>query len=268
MTQAPSPASVEFRRVAQQLRDDVHGGTYQPGERLPSAAELANQMGSNRSAVERAIRLVASEGLVTTRKGSGAFVSRILKRVTRHTTGLLRKRSSPEADANREALEAQLQGMGLVPRYFLNVRKEQAPEVVTELLGLKRSGENVLVREERVYAAAADASPTDPGTPVQLTTTYLPLDIAGGTALEHQDPGPLGVHGRLAELGHRPSEFTETIEVRPPRDDEAEFLEIDADNRVVQLTQTSAAAGRIVEIALCVLPAHLWSFSYQWTTDA
>ncbi|MGI5353566.1 GntR family transcriptional regulator [Streptomyces sp. CA-250714] len=265
MTKHPS-ATVEFRRVAQRLRDAVTGGTYEPGSRLPAAADLAEHLGCTRSAVERAVRVAAAEGLVTTRKGSGAYVSRLLKRITRQTTGLLRAGGDGEADGFGEALEAELRALGLVARHFPDVRTERAPQDLAALLGLKRSGQNVLVRDTRTFAVAAGAAPTDPGTPVQLAVTYLPLDIARHTALEDPDPGPRGVRGLLADLGHRPTDFSETIDVRPPREDEAAALEIDPDNRVIQLTRTAATADRAVEVTVSVLPAHLWSLSYRWTT--
>ncbi|MGW6603523.1 GntR family transcriptional regulator [Streptomyces sp. NPDC055036] len=267
MTQAQPSATPEFRRVAQRLRDDVTGGVYAPGQRLPAAADLAERLGTNRSVTERAIRLAAAEGLLTTRKGSGAYVARILKRIPRRAAAPLGRQDGGEADGTREAVEAELRDMGLAPRYFPTVSTERAPQDFAALLGVKRSGKNALVRETRVFAVPVDAQPTDPGTPVELIRTYLPLDIAAGTALEQPGAAPLDIRGRLAELGHRPTEFTETIDVRPPLDDEAQFLGLDTDNRVVQLTHSATAGDRTVEISVSVFPAHLWSFSYRWTAS-
>ncbi|OEJ20895.1 GntR family transcriptional regulator [Streptomyces subrutilus] len=268
MTEARPSATSEFRRVAQLLRDGIGDGTYPRGERLPAAAVLAGDLGTNRGTVERAVRTVAAEGLLTTRKGSGAFVSRILERITRRSGALLDKQSGGEADGTREAVDAELRTMGLVARRFPSVRTERPPQDVALLLGRKQSAKQALACETRVYAAAAEAPPADPGTPVELICTYLPLDIAGGTALEHHDPGPMGVRGRLAKLGHRPTEFVETVLVRAPSDEEAEFLGIDVDNRVIHLTQTAWAGGRVVAVTVTVLPASLWSLSYQWTAGA
>ncbi|MEV0875831.1 GntR family transcriptional regulator [Streptomyces sp. NPDC049950] len=266
MTQHPS-ATPEFRHVAQRLRDAVTGGTYEPGSRLPAAAELADHLGCTRSAVERAVRVAAAEGLVTTRKGSGAYVSRLLKRITRRTDFLLRSGPDGEADGSDDALEAELRTLGLVARHFPDVRTERAPQDLAAPLGLKRHGQ-VLVRETRTFAVAAGSAPADPGTPVQLAFAYLPLDIARHTDLEHPNLGPRGVQGLLAELGHRPTDFSETVDVRPPHEHEAAALEIDADNRVIQLIRTAATADRTVAVTVSVLPAHLWSLSYRWTTTA
>lgn len=60
---APLPA------VAQRLRDDILGGTYRAGERLPGERELATRLGVHRGAVREALKSLAQIGLVSTRPG-------------------------------------------------------------------------------------------------------------------------------------------------------------------------------------------------------
>jgi GntR family transcriptional regulator len=64
---------------------------------------------------------------------------------------------------------------------------------------------------------------------VQLATSYLPLDLAEGTALVGSDPSPRGIYSRLADLGQAPATFIETICVRPRDKDEAQFLRMEPD---------------------------------------
>jgi GntR family transcriptional regulator len=40
------------------------------------------------------------------------------------------------------------------------------------------------------------------GRPVETATSYIPLDIAHGTAIERPDTGPGGIYARLEETGH------------------------------------------------------------------
>jgi GntR family transcriptional regulator len=270
----PDPlVNAEFRRVAQAIRDRIRDGRYQPGQRLPAAPALAEELGSNRSAVERAVRLVAAEGLLTTRQGSGAYVSRIIQTITRDGTACSRKARHEDAAGPgwapaRGAFEAQLRRIGLVPRNVPSVRREVPPPEVAEILGVDADRVSVVVRDWRMYAAAVDAPPRDLGTPVQIATTYIPLDIAGGTVLEDHDAGAGGIVSRLAELGHAQARIGERIRARTPTPEEAEFLSLDLDNRIYQITRTAwNAEERAVEVTIHILPASLWELSYDWSTE-
>jgi GntR family transcriptional regulator len=133
-----------------------------------------------------------------------------------------------------------------------------APSQVAVVLGVEE-GTPVLARRRRMYANDI---------PVQLATSYLPLDIAAGTALASTDPGLGGVYSRLADLGHAPASYTETARVRPPDDDEAQFLRMDPDQRVVTIQRTArTAAGRVVEVNQIILPAHQWELVYEWPAE-
>lgn len=65
-----------YVQVASQLRALILGGKLSPGERLPAEADLAAQFGVSRSTTREALRLLAAEGLVETRRGvtGGAFI--------------------------------------------------------------------------------------------------------------------------------------------------------------------------------------------------
>ena len=76
-----------------------------------------------------------------------------------------------------------------------------------------------------------------------MATSYLPLDIAAGTALASTDPGPGGTYSQLADLGHAPATYTETARVRPPDDDKTLFLHMDPDQRVVAIRRRVAVQG-------------------------
>lgn len=68
------PASLASR-VAQTLRDDIAAGRFAAGARLPAEAGLADAFGVSRPIVREAIALLKADGVVVTRKGSGAYVS-------------------------------------------------------------------------------------------------------------------------------------------------------------------------------------------------
>lgn len=68
------PASLATR-IADALRADIAAGRFAPGARLPAEAALAQAFGVSRPIVREAIALLKADGVLLTRKGSGAYVS-------------------------------------------------------------------------------------------------------------------------------------------------------------------------------------------------
>jgi GntR family transcriptional repressor for pyruvate dehydrogenase complex len=64
-----------FDQVVEQLQAGIVEGTWQPGDRLPSEAELGAAYGVSRSVVREALRALESKGLIEVRSGAGAFVA-------------------------------------------------------------------------------------------------------------------------------------------------------------------------------------------------
>lgn len=61
-------------RVAARLLQKIRADGLAPGTRLPSEQAMAQHFGVSRTVVREAISLLKAEGLLSTRKGSGAFV--------------------------------------------------------------------------------------------------------------------------------------------------------------------------------------------------
>jgi GntR family transcriptional regulator len=56
--------------------------------------------------------------------------------------------------------------------------------------------------------------------------------------------------------------------IRPPTSEEAEFLRMSPDQRVLDVVHTGwTAEGRAVEVCLHVMPAHQWNLEYEWPAD-
>jgi GntR family transcriptional repressor for pyruvate dehydrogenase complex len=62
-------------RTAAEIRRHVLARGLQPGERLPSERELADQLGVSRPALREGIRQLAGQGLIETRRGAGSYVT-------------------------------------------------------------------------------------------------------------------------------------------------------------------------------------------------
>lgn len=62
-------------RVMTRLGADIRGGRLAPGARLPTEQELTTTMGVSRTVVREAVAALRADGLVVTRRGSGAYVA-------------------------------------------------------------------------------------------------------------------------------------------------------------------------------------------------
>ncbi|MCZ1011562.1 FadR/GntR family transcriptional regulator [Streptomyces lydicus] len=67
----PSPL---VEQAAQRLRDQITGGHWPVGTKLPGETTLAKTLGVGRSTVREAVRALAGAGLVQPRQGAGVFV--------------------------------------------------------------------------------------------------------------------------------------------------------------------------------------------------
>ncbi len=64
-----------WQSIRNALHTDITEGSLQPGDQLPTEAELSARFGVNRHTVRRALADLAESGLVRSRRGAGVFVS-------------------------------------------------------------------------------------------------------------------------------------------------------------------------------------------------
>src|SRR6267154_6852213 len=65
-----------YRRVAATIERAIGEGQYQPGQRLASERDLAEEFGVSRPTVRRAVIALEMRGLLESRQGSGVYVRR------------------------------------------------------------------------------------------------------------------------------------------------------------------------------------------------
>jgi GntR family transcriptional repressor for pyruvate dehydrogenase complex len=70
-----------MEEVVARIAGEIRSGRLAPGARLPTEQKLMQAMGVSRTVVREAVAALRAEGLVTTRQGSGAFVSADTSRV-------------------------------------------------------------------------------------------------------------------------------------------------------------------------------------------
>ncbi|GAB3797413.1 winged helix-turn-helix domain-containing protein [Micromonospora zhanjiangensis] len=69
------PATPDYIRISAEIMNDVRSGRYQPGDKLPSIAQLCEQYNVSSSTIQIVlVRLEAIEA-VDRRQGKGVFVT-------------------------------------------------------------------------------------------------------------------------------------------------------------------------------------------------
>jgi GntR family histidine utilization transcriptional repressor len=74
-TDIHDPPTARYEQVKSHIRHTIDSGARQPGDRIPSELDLVAALGVSRMTVNRALRELAEEGLVTRVSGVGTFVA-------------------------------------------------------------------------------------------------------------------------------------------------------------------------------------------------
>jgi GntR family transcriptional regulator len=244
-----SAGAFPYRRIADDLREQILSGRLASGERMPSEHDLAQQYSTSRPTVRRAIAVLRSEGLITTGQDSGTFVrAKPNVRLCVTGTNYRRHRTLGVPGFNAQVLE-----QGQSPRQDITeVAQAAAPPDVASKLDLDE-GSEVIVRR-RIFLAD--------NMPVALTDSYYPMDMAAGTAIAQPERVPGGVHALIEDqngpIRRRIARSEDDVTARMPTPEEARELRLpqgvpvfrvlrtvyDADDRPVEVQDTVAAADR------------------------
>jgi GntR family transcriptional regulator len=204
-----------YRRIAQELQQQISSGVPEPGGQLPTELELAERYDASRNTVRDAIKWLAANGLVETRQGQGTFV---LDRITPFVTTLSADAETGLGDDETDAPFAEVREKDGQPSASPpKVAVLLATGNVAARLQIPEGTQVVSRRRERFVG----------GTPWSLQTTFYPMDLVslGGGRLISAESIPGGtvtyLHDALGltQVGHR-----DRILVRPPHDDESRFF--------------------------------------------
>jgi GntR family transcriptional regulator len=215
---------------------------------------LMDRYQTSRVTVRQAIAVLGAEGLIDVEHGRGVFVrSRPpLRRLGRERLG------RREREAGKGAFLSDAMAAGREASAEVEVARGVAPPEVAERLHLSQ-GDQVLIRRRRMLAD---------GQPVQLATSYLPLQLVEGTQIEQADTGTGGTYARLEELGHRLGRFQEDLSARMPLPDEARALRLGAGVPVIRVVRTAFdEQGAPVEVNEMVLAADRYELTYMLPAD-
>ncbi|MEU2360973.1 GntR family transcriptional regulator [Streptomyces noursei] len=245
------PEQPPYLRIADELRRRIAEHEWSPGDRLPSRAQIAQECGVGENVVRRAQELLISQGVLEGRAGSGTYVAAPRQRVRV-------VRSSAREQPNGSPFRADMKAVGKSGDWESRTEaKVPAPAEIASRLGIDEG--DLCVRT--VYEFLAD------GKPVQLSTSWEPYDLTGGTLVVLPEGGPhagVGVVNRMAEIGITVSHAVEQPEPRQANAEEASLLGIQKASLVTHIRRTYySAEGRPVETADIVVPAALCEIVYE-----
>jgi GntR family transcriptional regulator len=250
-------ADPAYLRIAADLRERIISGEFGPGARLPSETALMTEHGVSRTVAKWAISVLKGEGLVDGRRGSGVYV-RSERRLVREAHGrhLRAERRAGRAASPfaRDAERAGRQGA-----WEHRSAHAAADDRVAARLAID-PGDPVM---RTAYRFLAD------GEPIQLSTSWEPLAITGGTPVEWPENGPaVGVVARMDAIGMRVDEFVERVSDRPARAEERAALRLPArGGHLLAIERTYLAGGRPVETADIVFPGQRYELVYRIPVD-
>jgi DNA-binding GntR family transcriptional regulator len=235
-----------YLRVLEDLRARISEGLLEPGARVPSRNAIIARYGVGETAAKHVLQVLAAEGLIEARAGSGSYVRKApVTRLMDHDR--LHYPGSPFGPGERAG------------RLSLEYQAEQVPPPppIARRLGLL-PGSDAVMRTR--YLLSAD------GAAIQLTTSYEPVQITGGTVIAVPEQGTFagrGVIERMKAIGICVDEVTEEISVRPSLRGEATVLAISPGASVLVVQRTHLAGGTAVEAGDIVLAADSFRLRYR-----
>ncbi|WP_037671896.1 GntR family transcriptional regulator [Streptomyces griseus] len=244
------PREAPYLAVAEALHVRIRAGEWAVGERLPSRARLAEEYGVGRNVTQRAVDRLIAQGLLEGRAGSGTYVRtpRERLRMVRSRHRLPSRAVAPERGrANAWDAHSQVR----VP----------APAEIAERLAI---GPGDLCVHTR-YEFLAD------GRPVQLSASWEPMAITGGTPVALPESGPLagkGVVVRMRSIGVVVESVTELPRPARATQEQANLLGISVGDLVLRIERTIYdTGGRPVETADIVIPDARREVAYEFVVE-
>jgi GntR family transcriptional regulator len=188
----------KYLRIHGALRDRITSGQWPSGSPLPAQRELAGEFGVSIMTLRQALQLLADDGLIDTRHGSGTFVASRYAYHLGHLRSFAADLAGQGAEISTRLLAADTiappEAVGARLGLGLGLGPGRGPG-----LGLGPPSQVLRLRRLRL----AD------GRPVIVQTSYLPLDLA--PAIDPDELGQRGLYTVLAEHGLAVARTTETI---------------------------------------------------------
>jgi GntR family transcriptional regulator len=254
----PQGEGTASRQLAALLRAAIDVGDLAPGDKLPSERDLATTHHVARNTAREAVRQLAEAGLVTAEHGRGVFV-RTKPRLVRFGQRRYSKKLRDQTGVSPFHAEVLLQNR--VPNaYLTNIDRVAPPPWVADRLEVNADTKSV-VRRENWYFADAE--------PMQIGVTYIPWDIAKGSALARNDElGAGDLYARFEDKGHLITYTREEVTARMPSPAEASGLMLPDGVPVLVVVHTGLdQERRPFEVTEFIMRADYTGLDYTMAVD-
>lgn len=244
-----------YQRIADGIRRKLANGELAPGDRLPTAAELATQWNVSGAVVTQALGTLKAEGLLESQPARGTFVRTPQQPLT-WTLGESESRREDTSTADAWALA--IQKHGWEPSSSVTVRRIKASPAIASWLQLAED-DTIIVRERLRYADDR---------PCMITVSYFSARVAAGTRLEEpgDQPAPGGL---LAEAGHPQRRMTDTVSAPIGSTEETRALQLPDSSRVWCVLRIGYGADdQPVHAMHTVAPLELWQLEFAHTVSS
>jgi GntR family histidine utilization transcriptional repressor len=229
-----------YARVKEYIRSTIQSGAWQAGDRIPSELNLVDTLGVSRMTINRALRELTDEGLLTRLSGVGTFVAEAKPQ----STLLMIADIGDEIRSRGHEYSCS----------HLNLTREAAPAVVSTALGLE-PGASVF----RIVCVHREN-----GLPVQLEDRYVNPAIA--PAFMEQDFTRIRPSEYLVSIvpAH---EIEHIVDAGLPTRTEAEWLEIGPEVPCLTLVRRTWSSGVAVTFARFVHPGSRYRLGCRFTPE-
>jgi len=255
-----------YLRVLEDLRDQIRGGVLSPGARVPSRNGIIARYGVGETAAKHALQVLAAEGLIEARAGSGSYVRRLPVAASLEHDRLHFPGSPFGLDGGHLVTDSGGEGdpAGHAPRLSWEHQSERVPAPAHVARRLRLPDGDQLVTRTR-YLMSAD------GSPVQLATSYEPAATTAQTLVPFPEQGTFagrGVAERMQAIGIGVDQVVEEISVRPALSAEAAVLGIPPGSPVLLIERSHRSGGRTVETGEIVIAADRFRLRYRFPVPA
>ncbi len=238
--QAPVPL---YYQLELQLREDIESGKYRPGERLPTEKVLQELYGVSRVTIRTALRRLEEEGLISTQRGRGTFVTiqgGEGHRIERHTTRL----RSFEEDLAQQGGEPKIE--------VLSLERVPVSQRMASLLEIPDGSEVTRVRRIGWVGEA----------PLWIESRYVHPDI--DDQILREDAQNVSITVALeSQTGSRIDRSRLRIMAASATSDQARTLQIEKGDPVLVNEFVEYAKGKPIEAARAVFRADRYAFSVE-----
>lgn len=228
------PALTAYGQVKSFIKSHISNGTWKPGDPVPSEAALMRQFGISRMTVNRSLRELSAEGLVTRVQGVGTFVAE-LHRIS--STLTIR-------DIHEEVLE---RGHTHATRVVL-ARAERSDAALGESMGLPRKAQvfhTVLVHLEN-------------GVPIQYEDRYVNPAVAPDfLKTDFTAATPTSYLLKVAPI----TEASYRIDACLPSAQEAQHLGIPVHEACLSMVRRTVSGAKVASLVRLVYPGSRYSFA-------